>query len=249
MIGLSLNLKKLMKLREINPSELARQTGVAQPIIHRIASGKNTNPKLETLKPLAAHFRVSLSELIGDAMAFDDTLARLKDESMEKNPNSGKDVLKMRSDCRCRVPLLSWEAVSRWLDCAHDEGSQTIDSSRRAIPTAVCEPAAYRLTDRAVTSRAYALTLNYDVMVPLLSSGTVLIVEPARAPVSRDRVIVQIGDDPVACLKQWQVTQTSGVMLQSVNPVLMPLAEKPLTDQVRVLGVVVQCILTLHPSI
>ena len=248
MIGLSLNLKKLMKLRETNPSELARQTGVAQPIIHRIASGKNTNPKLETLKPLAVHFQVSISELIGDEIAFAETLARLRGESIEQNPNSEKEALKTRSDCRCRVPLLSWEAVSRWLDWVNDKTGNAIHPSA-AMPLSVFEQPAYLLTDRAVSARAYALRLNYDVMVPLLSSGTVLIVEPTRKPVLRDRVIVQIGDDPAACLKQWRVTQTGGVMLQSLNPVLMPLPERPLTDQVRVLGVVVQSIITLQPSI
>ena len=175
-------------------------------------------------------------------------MKKTTNESIEKNPNSEKAALKTRSSCRCCVPLLPWEAVLRWLDYGDDEARDSVHSFHAAIPSAVCEPA-YLLTDRAVTSRAYALRLNYEVMMPLLSNGSILIIEPTRKPVLGDRVVVQIGDDPVACLKRWRITQAGEVMLQSVNPVLMPVPDKPLTDQVRVLGVVVQSIITRYPPI
>ncbi len=60
------NLKKLMLLANISESELSRRTNVRQPIIHRLLSGENKNPKLLTMKPLADYFMLSLSEFIGE---------------------------------------------------------------------------------------------------------------------------------------------------------------------------------------
>lgn len=54
-------------MANISEHELARRTGIKQPIIHRLLSGENTNPKLSTLKPLADYFMISIGELIGEA--------------------------------------------------------------------------------------------------------------------------------------------------------------------------------------
>jgi len=50
----------------MSESALARETGVCQPVVHRIASGETTNPKIESLRPIAKHFSISISQLIGD---------------------------------------------------------------------------------------------------------------------------------------------------------------------------------------
>lgn len=60
------NLKKLLALANISEHELSRRTNIKQPIINRLLSGKNTNPKLLTLKPLADYFMLSVSQLIGE---------------------------------------------------------------------------------------------------------------------------------------------------------------------------------------
>lgn len=64
--SIAINLKKLMELANISESELSRRTNVKQPIIHRLLSGQNLNPKLLTLKPLADYFMLSISQLIGE---------------------------------------------------------------------------------------------------------------------------------------------------------------------------------------
>ena len=66
MTKLGLNLKNLLNQTKLTESELARRTGVAQQVINRIASGKNTNPKLDTLSQIASYFMVSISQLVGD---------------------------------------------------------------------------------------------------------------------------------------------------------------------------------------
>ena len=52
-LSLSSRLKKLLTNANISEAELARRTGIAQPMVNRLATGKNKNPKLETLKPIA----------------------------------------------------------------------------------------------------------------------------------------------------------------------------------------------------
>lgn len=47
-------------------ADLSERTGIAQPALHRLLSEKNTNPKLQTLQPLAAYFEVTMSQLLGE---------------------------------------------------------------------------------------------------------------------------------------------------------------------------------------
>lgn len=63
---LASNLQELMRIRKINPTALARETGIGQPVIYRIATGETDNPTLSTLHPIAKYFGVSINQLIGD---------------------------------------------------------------------------------------------------------------------------------------------------------------------------------------
>lgn len=63
---LSSTLKQLLNTANISEAELARRTGIAQPMVNRLATGKNKNPKLETLKPIAKYFSVTFSQLLGE---------------------------------------------------------------------------------------------------------------------------------------------------------------------------------------
>jgi SOS-response transcriptional repressor LexA len=64
---LSITLRTLLHELNLSESELARKTGVCQPVIHRMASGETDNPKIETLRPIAKFFSISLDQLVGDA--------------------------------------------------------------------------------------------------------------------------------------------------------------------------------------
>lgn len=55
-----------MRTRKINPTALARETGIGQPVIYRIATGETDNPTLSTLHPIAKYFGISINQLIGD---------------------------------------------------------------------------------------------------------------------------------------------------------------------------------------
>lgn len=56
------NLRALMSGR-ISENELARKTGVPQPTIHRVLSGKVEDPRDGTLRPLAMYFGVKVEHL------------------------------------------------------------------------------------------------------------------------------------------------------------------------------------------
>jgi transcriptional regulator with XRE-family HTH domain len=60
------NLKQLLQQAKLSENELSRRTGIPQQIINRMISGKNINPKLETIKPIASYFTISISQLIGE---------------------------------------------------------------------------------------------------------------------------------------------------------------------------------------
>lgn len=62
-IGVILN--KLMSAQNLNVSELARQSKLPQPTVHRIASGTCNSPHISTLQPLADFFTISIDQLKG----------------------------------------------------------------------------------------------------------------------------------------------------------------------------------------
>lgn len=96
---LSTNLKALMGEMGISESELARRTGVGQPVVHRIASGETDNPKAATLSPLANFFAISISQLIGDEP--------LPKGRIPGTYNPGIHGWK-------QIPLLGWEQSLEW---------------------------------------------------------------------------------------------------------------------------------------
>lgn len=65
MKNLSSILSQLMTEKGIKSSELARKTGVGQPVIYRIMTGVTDNPQIHTLMPIADFFKVSIDQLLG----------------------------------------------------------------------------------------------------------------------------------------------------------------------------------------
>lgn len=92
-------LKALMHDVGITVTELARQTGVGQPVIHRMASGETDNPKVGSLSPIAKFFGVNISMLIGD-------------EPLPPARFAGSYNPHYRS--WSQLKLLSWEQCAAW---------------------------------------------------------------------------------------------------------------------------------------
>jgi transcriptional regulator with XRE-family HTH domain len=58
-------LSSLMSSVGIKSAELARKTGVAQPVVSRLMTGVTVNPQVSTIKPIADFFGISLDQLLG----------------------------------------------------------------------------------------------------------------------------------------------------------------------------------------
>ncbi len=58
-------LTHLMSKNGISSAELARKTGVTQPVVYRLMTGETENPQILTLKPIANYFGISIEQLLG----------------------------------------------------------------------------------------------------------------------------------------------------------------------------------------
>lgn len=114
-LSLSSRLKKLLTDANISEAELARRTGIAQPMVNRLATGKNKNPKLETLKPIAKYFSVTFSQLLGE-----ESLPADNNNSNNNNLNINHSLF--------QLPLVSWDN----LDPNNLQEERTITTTAKA---------------------------------------------------------------------------------------------------------------------
>ncbi len=57
------NLRQLMRQQNITEAELARQTMIPQPTLHKVLTGTTADPRISTLLQLATYFKISVDEL------------------------------------------------------------------------------------------------------------------------------------------------------------------------------------------
>lgn len=62
----SKTLRSLIKHHSISFHKLSRCIGVARPHLMGLASGKHSNPQLNTIEKVAKFFKVSHSQLVGE---------------------------------------------------------------------------------------------------------------------------------------------------------------------------------------
>lgn len=80
-------LRKLMIETRIRESELSRALGINRSTLHQLLNMEEISPKVETLRPIAKYFNVSLDQLIGDS-------------PLKKIDNSSEDVEEDNTDLR-----------------------------------------------------------------------------------------------------------------------------------------------------
>jgi len=98
-LAISQRLKYLMADKEIRVTDLARETKLPQPTVHRIVTGISPNPHSRSLKPIADFFGITLDQLKG------------------KKPISWlniKGLLKSQMTTTKEVPLLPWDDACHW---------------------------------------------------------------------------------------------------------------------------------------
>jgi len=89
-------LRLLLEEHKLTTTELARRTGLVQPVVYRMISGETINPKIETLIPLARYFKITVDQLIGQS-----ALASTHTKTSNR-------VIKL--------PIISWQEAIDWPD-------------------------------------------------------------------------------------------------------------------------------------
>lgn len=91
-------LRQLIAEKQITISQLARSTGILQPVLHRMTTGNTNNPRIDTLLPLANYFNIRVEQLIGDI------------------PLSQKNVFRY-------FPLRKWDKLTQTIKRADDSAT------------------------------------------------------------------------------------------------------------------------------
>ena len=79
-------LQALIERDGLNPTRLAQATGISQPTISRFLDGTAATMELETVKLLARHFKVTVSQLIGETPLEDEGDLMFAYKAMQSMP-------------------------------------------------------------------------------------------------------------------------------------------------------------------
>jgi phage repressor protein C with HTH and peptisase S24 domain len=194
------NLAYLIAKRGINPTALAKATGVQQPTIHRILKGESDDPRTATVQPLADYFGVTVEFLrTADAEAFDHGKTPDPDE-VEPAPNLRRFK---------NVPIVG--TVEGGPDGYLEELSYPVGHGDGLIE--------YPAKDQ----NTYALRVRGESMRPRIKSGEFIVVEPNTPPSPGDDVVV-ICHDGRKMVKELLYTRDGEVTLGSINNGFKPIS-------------------------
>ena len=182
-------LRALMKRYQINELQLARKTGVRQPVINRILSGKTPNPQIATLIPLANHFKVSIECLAG---------------LNESTASERAHLLVPPNKDSFNVPLVPTNML--W-DYCHRSEQQT-----HAIEIANTLSVAFN-----PGPLGFAFSVFDKSMAPAFPKHTVIVIDPTLKIVEGDFVLVSCKKTKKLTFKQYVMDGTQNY-LKSINP-------------------------------
>lgn len=155
----------LIQTEKISVNELAKETGVPQPVIHRIIKGKTLNPSISTLIPIAKFFNLSMSQLIGESplpKIFNKHLAPSEDISFANEAHN--------------VPIIHWNQILEWCDNALDVSAEE-----------------YISIEKQTSQKVFALRINeldVNIINPRFHQDSIIIIEPEITILNYDYVIV-----------------------------------------------------------
>ncbi len=194
------NLAYLIAKQGINPTALAKATGVRQPTIHRILKGESDDPHTATVQPLADYFGVSVEFMrTADAEAFDHGKPPEPYE-VEAAPNLRRFK---------NVPIVG--TVEGGPDGYLEELGHPVGHGDGLIE--------YPAKDQ----NTYALRVRGESMRPRIKSGEFIVVEPNTTPNPGDDVVV-ICHDGRKMVKELLYTRDGEVTLGSINNGFKPIS-------------------------
>jgi len=140
---------KLMSEIGIKESELARQAGLPQTTVNRLLIGDTSDPRANTLKPIAKFFGVTVGQILGE-------------ESISSERITGSFYANNR-EAWINVPIILWEDALSWI---FKKEMYDLHSHKQWI-----------ITEKPVSTSTYAL-ISKPFMEPRFRKNSILIVDP-----------------------------------------------------------------------
>lgn len=101
-VKLAQNLDNMMSNRQLSASELSRRINIPSDTIKKMRTGKNTNPTIATLKPIANYFGITVSQLIG--------------EEPITSANCGEEDYHNNQTKYASIPIIAWQDTVLWVE-------------------------------------------------------------------------------------------------------------------------------------
>jgi transcriptional regulator with XRE-family HTH domain len=175
MSELSDNLKHEMALKGWNAYDLEKHSGVPQPTIHRILSGKHSDPRSKTVKKLAAGLGISEFQLRGETVA-NTTIDVNQSLPLPSNAND-QPFKSVKEPVLTKLPIVPWHKLSLFLNSTVNiEEFETMPSTKK------------------YNKDAFYLRAEDDLYAPYLKSGELALVLPSSDTLGK-RVIVEMNDN------------------------------------------------------
>ena len=162
----------LMLEINITEAELARQTGLPQTTINRLLIGATSDPRANTLKPIANFFGVTIGQIVGE-------------EPINESRIAGTFIPNNR-EAWSHVPVISWEEAMSWV---FKRNSYNIHSHNKWITT-----------ERPISNTSFAI-ISKQFMEPRFRKNSILIVDPNTEYQDGKFVVVSL-DNCTATVRQ-----------------------------------------------
>ncbi len=179
-------LRQLMDEVGVTEAELSRYSDIPQPTLHRILSGATRSPRGQSLAPLANFFSITINQLMG----------------VDPLPNDRvPGTYNPRIHGWKSVPVINWKQAAIWPEFKKEQMENWSD---------------WTSTDLPVSDDAFAIHVQGDAMAPRFAEDTLLIIEPQRAPINKDFIVVVPPEHSTAVFKQF-MQDGEAIYLRSLN--------------------------------
>jgi len=158
--------------KNIKTTQLARDIDLPQQTLQRIVSGTSLHPHINTLKPIADFFNITIEQLKGERPL----------------PNSLSDIYLATNEKpqAQQLPVILWEEIDKYLN--NPDIYAATDSSI--------------FVDSSSGQKTFALILNDSSMEPYFPKGGLLVLDPEKSPNDRNFVLAKIADNGIFLFRQ-----------------------------------------------
>lgn len=154
-------IRKLMNKHGLKEADLARQVGLPQTTMNRLLIHNKSDPRINTLVPIAQFFGVTLGQLIG--------LEPIPQSRFHAGDTTVDPVIPKT------IPVINWNAIIPWI----------FESERFDLKG--CK--GWMCTEKNISHKAFALD-SMPFMEPRFRQGSKLVIDPESMPLDGSYVVV-----------------------------------------------------------